>query len=223
MTLRGGHILCALMLTASAAEAVDATSDDPVLAVSEQDRSLLVGLITSTCIDVHPLDGCEVVALLQNTDDLQATDLIVLANVASGHTDGPLLMASKASYIGTGDGGAPFIGDAHRLDFIVNSKETDIGRRPWFNELRIGWRDDKFVVAGQTLSSYDRATGQSFYCAVNLEFGSYLITVDDPEATPQTIWEQAGESVFDPISLDTEWAYLGLPSVCDEAANVYYN
>jgi hypothetical protein len=58
---------------------------------------------------------------------------------------------------------------------LVHSEQTGIGRSAWNQTLTLAWRDGAFVVAGYTRSGYDRITGSSARCDVNLLTGDYRI------------------------------------------------
>lgn len=213
-----------ISLTLCAFAAAPACAEDGVSRQSE--GAILLRVIDSACIDIHPNSGCETFTLLQSESDPSTTDLFVMADRRGALEDRTLLVVRNATFLGSMFGGEPSIGQNDAGSVAVSSQQDGIGRHPWYQTLTIAWRDDTFVAAGFTYSSYDRGTGDTFDCHVNFLTGDYVTSTlmagaaEDGSQDQETYDQGATDPVHIPVVDGI--GYLPLPEACQEMSNLYY-
>jgi len=191
------------------------------LTASEAD--ILPRLIDSLCVDIHPSNGCEQVVLLESGEP-DTADLVILTDRRTDPAGDPVLVARSFTFNGTMWGMSPSLQDVGNRQVNVQSEQTGIGRHPWFQDLRIGWQDDGFVLLAYSYSSYDRFTASGFSCEVDYVAGQFRteIAINDPETEVETIEADSGATDPEPIPL-TDWhAFAPMPEICTQAWNHYF-
>ena len=150
-------------------------------------------LIDSACLDlVEAHTGCEQAILVASETEPDRADLIVLTDWRTEPASAPLLVARAIAFNGAMWGMAPTLEQAGNGSLLLRSEQSGIGRFPWFETLTLAWRDGRFVVAGFTWSSYDRAMGGGMSCDVNLLTGDYVA-----QATRVSPGTETETAVFD--------------------------
>ncbi len=110
-------------------------------------------------------------------DDRRAHDaLTMLAVVRNIAFNGP--MFGQAPSLEAGENGVLYLRD----------EQVGIGRSPWSMTLTIVHSNERFLVAGQTCSTYDRILRDEFPCDVDLLTGDWEVIADrvDPETDEET-------------------------------------
>lgn len=188
-------------------------------ALTETEALVLPRLIDSLCIDmVEDRIGCEQVMLLASETQPDRADLVIVSDWRDDPASVPLLIARNVAFSGSMWGMAPRLEEAPNGSLRLISEQSGIGRFPWFQTFTIAYRDERFVLAGFSYSTYDRIAGGSMSCDVNLLTGEYTVeaTSVDPETEDyvQTLSE-TGQT--DPRDLDV--ANLGtnapFPAPCE--------
>ncbi len=183
------------------------------------EAAVLPRLIDSVCIDlVEDSNGCEQVIVLANAASPDRADLMILRDWRTEPASEPLLIARNIAFNGAMWGMAPELDVAENGSLLLSSQQSGIGRFPWFQTYTIAYRDDRFVLAGFSYSTYDRAMGGGMNCDVNLLTGDYQVNAwsIDPETEDEVVaLEETGQS--DPLDLDV--ATLGtnapFPAACE--------
>lgn len=163
---------CISLALATAAPSTAVPQDALTVAEAE----LLPRIIDSVCADlVEERIGCEQVLLLASATTPDRADLIVLSDWRDDPASEPLLIARSAVFNGRLWGMAPSLDISDTGSLLVTSEQTGIGRFPWHQTLTIAHRDGRFVLAGFTYSTHDRAAGGGMTCDVNLLTGDYTV------------------------------------------------
>ena len=173
----------------------------PVLPASAQgvtagEAATLPRLIDAECLDlIEDAIGCEQAILLASESAEDSADLIILTDRRSDTGGVPLLVARDIAFNGALWGMSPWLEQAENGSLLVMSEQTGIGRQAWSQVLTLAWRDGGFVVAGLTWQSYDRLTGSTADCDVNLLTGDYAASAvksDPATGTDRTILSDQG-------------------------------
>jgi hypothetical protein len=183
------------------------------------EAALLPRLIDSTCIDlVEEHNGCEQVIVLASETEADRADLIVLTDWRTDPASAPLLIARSIAFNGSMWGMATELEQAANGSLRLTSQQTGIGRFPWYQTLTIAYRDEVFVLAGFSYSTYDRMAGHRMSCDVNLITGDYAVEAslyDMETERHTTVLDETGQ--IEPMVLDA--ANLGtnapFPSPCE--------
>ncbi len=187
--------------------------------LNPSEAEILPRLIDSLCVDlVEDSIGCEQVLVLASDTQPDRADLIILTDWREDPGSQPLLIARNVVFNGEMWGMAPDLAAAENGSLMLSSQQSGIGRFPWFQTYTIAFRDNRFVLAGFSYSTYDRAAGGSMNCDVNLLTGDYTVeaTSVDPETEDETVTlSETGQG--DPLDLDV--ANLGtnapFPAPCE--------
>lgn len=118
-------------------------------------------------------DGNPDFALLMQGDDATATLVI-------RHGDGrqmePVLTVPGVAFAGPMWGQSPGLEGRSDSSFAVTSGQSAVGRSPWEQQVTLAWRNGAWVVAGFTLSFYDRLDlSRHGRCDVNLLNGRWEV------------------------------------------------
>jgi len=200
-----------------------AVASTPALAqdLSPGEADLLPRLIDSACMElIEAYNGCEQVILLSSAVDPDRADLVILSDWRTEPPSEPLLIARSIAFNGSMWGMAPELAQAENGSLQLTSQQTGIGRFPWHQTLTIAYREDAFVLAGFSYSTYDRAEGHRMSCDVNLLTGDYIVEAMryDPETERHTpVLEDIGQieaMVIDAQNLGTNAPF---PAPCEDA------
>lgn len=214
LTLMGGVLATALSAPLSAQT------------LSAPEATILPRLIDSLCIDIHPATGCEQVILLTGPEDTETADLIILGDRRDpDHGAVPLFVLREAVFDGSLWGMAPSLEDGQARSLLLHSEQSGIGPHPWFQTLRIDWRDGAFHVTGYSYSTYDRLTASSFTCDVDYAAGSYRAdyVLNDPETEAEQAVADSGATDPEPVALSLWHAFAPMPEICSRHWNRYFN
>lgn len=182
-------------------------------------------LIDSLCVDIHPLNGCEQVILLTAAGDDSGADLVILSDRRLSDDPGaPLLVLRNAAFNGSMWGMSPSLEAGEDHTVLLHSEQSGIGRTPWFQTLRIGWREEAFVLLGLGYSSYDRMTSGGYDCSVDFETGDWTASVTwvDVESETETSQARSGTLESGPPPLSDHGAFDALPAPCQAAQGLFF-
>ena len=188
------------------------------------EAATLPRLIDSLCIDLHPSNGCEQVILLESESHPDAADLVILTDRRRHEGGGtPLLVLRGAVYNGAMWGMSPSLEETTGRQLLLHSEQSGIGRSPWFQTLRIGWREDGFHLMGFSYSSYDRITSGGYDCDMDYAAGSWTSSAYwvDPESGEETGQETAGGQAGAPPPLTADTAQQ-MPAPCQAVQELYW-
>lgn len=188
--------------------------------LTPDETALLPRLIDSACVEiVEASDGCEQVVLVASDTVPDRADMIILRDWRTEPASEPLLIARSAAFNGSMWGMEPSLDVTEDGSLRLSSQQTGLGRYPWFQTLTIAYRDERFVLAGFTYTTYDRGAGGGMQCDVNLLTGEFEV-----EATQINAETEEAETTFirtgmiDPLDLDA--ANIGtnapFPAPCEE-------
>ncbi|NKX43874.1 hypothetical protein [Roseicyclus persicicus] len=189
------------------------------------EAATLPRLIESACLDLAAdHTGCEQAILLASGTEPDLADLIVLTDRRSDPAAAPLLVARGIAFNGAMWGMAPSLAQAENGSLLLRSEQTGIGRFPWMQTLTLAWREGRFVVAGFTWDSYDRARGGSARCDVNLLSGAFVAEASVPDATGAAQAVHAAEGRMEPLRIAAaDWTHDALvPAPCTAAAEALF-
>lgn len=187
--------------------------------LTDTEASILPRLIDSACLDlIEDLNGCEQVVVVASETEPDRADLIILSDWRTDPASAPLMVARSIAFNGAMWGMAPELMQAENGSLRLASQQTGIGRFPWHQTLTIAYRDDAFVLAGFSYSTYDRGAGHSMSCDVNLLTGDYVVEAEryEPETERHnTVLDETGQIApmwIDAASLGTNTPF---PAPCD--------
>lgn len=187
--------------------------------LSETEAQILPRVIDSLCLDmIDERLGCEQAMLLASETQPDRADLVILTDWRDDPPSVPLLVARNVAFNGSMWGMAPRLEAAENGSLRLQSEQSGIGRFPWVQTFTIAYRDERFVLAGFSYSTYDRAAGGGMTCDINLLTGDYTVEAHslnlETEERIQTLSE-TGQT--DPLDLDV--ANLGtnapFPAPCE--------
>ncbi|MDO5528157.1 MAG: hypothetical protein Q4F71_02030 [Paracoccus sp. (in: a-proteobacteria)] len=141
-----------------------------LLALGPAASALADEAISTVKLDMAPdRAGQETATLTQNPDLSAAADLRITASDGSVLADVPEFATSGS-----------FAGELPRLEVAPNGSSlqvyqqwTGIGRSAWESMTTLAYRDGRVVVAGETMSMWDRITNETLDCDWNLLTGAY--------------------------------------------------
>ncbi len=190
--------------------------------LSPSETTALPRVIDHLCHNIHDLNGCENIFLLENIEEPDTADLIVLPDRRTDAED-PLLILRSVAFNGAMWGMSPSL-EAAGEGFTLHSEQTGIGRHPWHESLTVRWIDDAFYVTAYAFSTYDRILAASANCNLDI-LGGYASTelslVDmETEADEVTGRSWSVEMELIPI---TDWrAFMGTPEPCAVIMDAFY-
>lgn len=199
----------------------------PANAQSDAEAAVLPRIIDTLCINmVEALNGCETAVLLTSDSDPDAADLMILSDRRASDAQSILSVTRNIAFNGAMFGQSPRLEAGDNGTLYVHEEQIGIGRSPWTNTLTIIHRDDGFLVAGQSYSTYDRIAGGTYSCDVNLLTGGWIIAAD-------RINTESGETIYDvsdtgtamsarPVLADWSWS-RGLPAPCEVPLTDWFN
>ena len=198
----------------------------PAFAQSPEDL-VLPRLIDSLCIDlVEALTGCETAFLLTSETQDDAADLVIVSDRRASDPAALLITRRSIAYSGAFFGQSPSLEAGPNGALFLHEEQAGVGRTPWMQTLTIVHRDDGFLVAGQTYSSYDRLSGGGFSCDVNLLTGDWTASADrvNPE-NGETTYDASGRGTIAPARPAlADWAPgQSLPGPCETALTAWFN
>lgn len=121
-------------------------------------------------------DGAPDAAVVQRGGDDFADLLVLTGDPVYGLQ--PYAHIPDLVFAGPMGGQVPRLSARSDTSFSVHSGNTGIGRSAWMQDITIAWRQDGFVVAGFTYTSYDRLdVDAGGTCDVNLLTGGYELTL----------------------------------------------
>jgi hypothetical protein len=172
--------------------------------LSPTEAEILPRVIDSICADlVEDDNGCQQVMLLASASTPDRADLIILGDWRTDPPSEPMLVARSAVFNGHMWGMAPSLAVTEAGSLQLTSEQTGIGRFPWYQTLTIAYRDGRFVLAGFTYSTYDRAAGGGMTCDVNLLTGEYAVEATRVLAeTEQEVLVLSDVGEIEPLDVD---------------------
>ena len=196
MRFGGAAALLLLALPATAQDLSPSEADILPRVLDIAQTALVPGGIGETALLLEGVEG-------------DAADLILLD--MADRT--PLLVARGVARTGGLAGQRPRLDPLPNGSLALHSEQIAIGRTPWEQSLTLAWRDGTLRVAGVTYMSYDRLTGASATCDVNLLNGAWE-TVATPEGGTED--PRSGQSTPGAPAL-ADWDEASLPQPCTEA------
>ncbi|MBF9034524.1 hypothetical protein HKCCE2091_09755 [Rhodobacterales bacterium HKCCE2091] len=199
---------------------------DPAFAQTDAETSVLPRVIAHGCFDlVRDLNGCEQVTLLASETDPDLADLLVWPDRRNRDAGGPLLVVRGAVFSGPMWGQEPTLTPVAG-GFILASGQSAIGRFPWSEGLTVRHDGTDFVVAAYSYGAYDRMTGATFTCDLDLVTGEWRHETvrPDPESedAPEEVTAASGRLDTAPVRL-ADWSAFGaMPAPCSAASGGLY-
>ena len=219
--IRGAHIACLALVIAFETSATLALSTRPALAqdLPPEQALLLQQVIDATCVDLDEArPGCEHAVLVANTSQPDRADLIVLSDRRSDAPAEPLLIARAIAFSGAAPDMMATVDRDEAGLLRLSSQQTGMGRFPWFQTLEIGYRENRFVLAGFAYRTFDREAGGVMTCDVDLLTGDYAVettAVDVASESAIVVLADSGQIE----ALDLDLATLGtntpFPAPCE--------
>ena len=155
----------------------------PALAqLGDDEAAILPRVLSAVPVDISDAHIGEERAILLADEAEGLADLVILAGHPDEAAGQPVLVARGLVWAGQMAGQGPFLDVAPNGSLRVHAQQTAIGRHAWEETLTLAERDGQVLVAGYTLSSWDRITAATGRCDWNLLSGRWESVSGAPDA-----------------------------------------
>ena len=155
----------------------------PALAqLGDDEAAILPRVLSAVPVEISDAHIGEERAILLADEAEGLADLVILAGHPDEAAGQPVLVARGLVWAGQMAGQGPFLDVAPNGSLRVHAQQTAIGRHAWEETLTLAERDGQILVAGYTLTSWDRITAFSGRCDWNLLSGRWESVSGGPDS-----------------------------------------